>query len=652
VPVRSKSSTTGAPQPAILLLEEYDALAAAVTSALKKFAPKHSALVARSLAEAENLSSRHEPELFVLDVDPPWRGISSFLEKISKAHPEARALVIGGATPAEILSARESSGALQFIEKPFELAAFGASVQALLGPWRKMKGRGMLGALNVLDLVLVHCAANANVSIQLQSRRKAGEIQVAAGQVIHAGTGRLKGEDGLAEMLQWSQAHVIERKLPASPRRTISNWRTVALESFGELEPQVSKAEIAEEEPEAEARRRTGKKIVVVDDTEMLLIFAEDVLSIADSDLQITTAINATEGLREIERIIPDLVLLDYSLPDFNGDELCERLLENERTARIPVLMMSGHVPEMNATARRLPNVVAKIEKPFLSEALVELVQRTLAAEHQFQSLIVEEPFESKITEFEPEQESKPPPSLPPPPLPPPLPPQKKIAVEVPRRAITPTLAPAPAHIERHTPMAPAGPAGIRLAPTDGNAAVLGIFLEVLSMQLTSQLQLGAIRARPSSLIASLRLQSATTRSAIPPELGFQLGPARLNGDGRISTLRLIPTAKPLQPSQTRTAFEIGGVALIPNETRARVQLTPAGTTPMTMELFAHLELDSVELSTSFQIAKLILNWNASAVRVTLNPKAPEQSSAKFQMQVLKLDESGRISELLLNPIK
>jgi hypothetical protein len=192
----------------------------------------------------------------------------------------------------------------------------------------------------------------------------------------------------------------------------------------------------------------------------------------------------------------------------------------------------------------------------------------------------------------------------------------------------------------------------IRVAPIDGSSAILGIFLEVLSMQLTAQLQMGAIRARPSSLIASLRLESPAARNAIPSELGFQLGPAKLNGDGSISTVRLIPTAKPVQRAPTRSAFEIGGVALIPNETRARVQLTPAGTTPMIMELFAHLELSAVELSESFQVAQLILNWNTNSVGVTLNPKAPEQTAAKFEMRIVKTDDSGRIAELLLSPIR
>jgi hypothetical protein len=101
-----------------------------------------------------------------------------------------------------------------------------------------------------------------------------------------------------------------------------------------------------------------------------------------------------------------------------------------------------------------------------------------------------------------------------------------------------------------------------------------------------------------------------------------------------------------------RNAFEIAGVAVIPNETRARVQLTPAGTTPMTMQLSAHLKLNAVELTPNFQVAQLILNWPTNAVRVTLNPKAPEQTAAKFEIRVEKLDSSGRIAQVLLSPIR
>ena len=627
MPARRKSTTADVSQRSILLLEEYDALAAAISSALRKFAPQHFGAVARSIAEAEKLASELDPELFVVDVDPPWTGLTNFLEKMRTAHPNSRALIIGSAIPAQIATERGASGALQFVEKPFDLAAFGAAVQALLGPWREQEGRGTLSALNAIDVVLSHCAADSNVVVDLHSGTRTGEIHIAGGQVLHAATGKLKGEDALGEILSWSKPRVGEKKLSGSPRRSITNWAAIVVETLGEVAPETSEPRRASTTPP-----RAGKRIVVIDDTEMLLIFVEDILATADPQLQITTASSASEGLREIERVVPDLVLLDYSLPDFNGDELCERLLENETTAQVPVLMMSGHIPEMNAAAARLPNVVAEIEKPFLSDAFVDLVRRTLNTKHAFEKQIEERLPAPAISE--------------PAPTPPPL--QKEIVAERPRRPPA-TLAPVESHIEEH---APTTVPTIRVAPADGNAAVLGLFLEVVSMQLTSQLQMGAIRARPASLTASLRLQSAAARHAIPAELGFQLGPTKLSGQGRISTMRVVPTSRPFQPAQMRTAFEIGGVALIPNETRARVQLTPAGTTPMTMELRAHLELNAVELTPSFQVAQLILNWSSDVVRVTLNPKVPEQTAARFGLRVLKLDDSGRIAELLLSPIK
>jgi DNA-binding response OmpR family regulator len=283
--------------------------------------------------------------------------------------------VIGGAIPSEIAAERRSSGALQFVEKPFDLAVFGAAVQALLGPWLEQEGRGTLGALNAIDVLLAHCAANSRVNIELRSGTRTGEIQIAGGQVLHAATGRLKGEDALQEILNWSKLRLGETKLSGSTRRTITNWQVIVAETLRETATEISQPRRVRLETTPPV---AGKTIVVDDDTEMLLIFVEDILTTANPELQITTALNRSEGLREIERVIPDLVLLDYSLPDFNADELCALLLQNEQTAHVPVLMMSGHVPEMTAAAARFPNIVATIEKPFLSDALMSLVHRTL----------------------------------------------------------------------------------------------------------------------------------------------------------------------------------------------------------------------------------------------------------------------------------
>ncbi len=637
--LHSLSARTGS-QRSILLLEEYDALAAAISSALKKFAPKHKTSVARSLAEAEKLAAETRPELFVIDADPPWAGITEFLWDMRTAHPAARVLVIGAGIPEEIASERGSFGALQFINKPFELAALGAAVQAVLGPWRESDvPRGSLSVLNPIDILLLHCAAGTTAIVDIEAgAKRSGKIHIAEGQISHAEAGRLAGRDALIEILTWTEARVSEPNPSVSPRRTIHrDWVTIFIEALREnkiAEPAAIAA--TEKAPPARSRVKTGKKIVVVDDTEMLLIFVADVLATADPELQITTALSGTEGLSQIEQINPDLVLLDYSLPDLNGDEVCRRLLENEKTAHVPVLMMSGHVAAMTAVAGELGNIVATIEKPFLSDALVQLVQQTLAGEPPALRPSIKAVSAAKTATAAA-----------------PVAPEKiKAKIRESLTALSHRVAGsvlAPEKLELPPVQRPVASTTVAVAAADSSDTVLGLFLEVLAIHLTPQLQMGAIRAKPASSIASLHLPSTAVRDAIPSEMGFQLGAAELDGNGRIATVRIVPTATPFQPAQTRSAFQIGGVSVVPNEARTRVQLTPAGTTPMTVELLAHLELAAAELSPTFQVARLILKWRTNIVNVTLDPKA---KGARFEVAAAKLDQSGRIAELLLRPVK
>jgi DNA-binding response OmpR family regulator len=652
VPASRQSSTRTASQHNILLLEQYDALGAAIASALRKFAPEHSISRSTTLKEAEKLATEIGPELFVIDVDPPWRGITDFLEKMREAQPTARAVILGAGIPPTIAAERGSFGALQFISKPFELAAFGAAVQAVLGPWRESEAnttRGSLGELDAIDICLLHYAAAATVTLEVSANAKrSGRIHFASGQPVHAETGKSTGIDALNAILSWTKCHVSEVRSAPPKNRTIDrDWPDLVVELLRERK---SVPRVKAPTPSAPAKiKKAGKKIVVVDDTEMLLIFVEDVLTTADPELQITTAATGTEGVKEIERVRPDLVLLDYSLPDLNGDEVCRRLLQNENTARLPVLMMSGHVAEMKAAASTLENVVATIEKPFLSEALIQLVKQTLTAGPR-----VAKPIKAREVIPAP----PPPAPLPPPPVQPttPVPPRQEPAprVESPT-TITPSLA--PSEFEVHRRMAEPATMPVSVAPTvrvaagEKNDAVLGLYLEVISMQLTPQLQMGAIRAKPTGAVASLQLSSAAAQSAIG-RTGFKLGPTSLDANGRIAALRLIPTSQPFQAAQTRVSFEIGGVAVIPNQLRARVQLTPAGTTPMTIEMLVHLELAAVELSQTFQVAQLILNSRSQAVRVTLDPKAPHTSGSTFEASMIKLDSAGRIAELVLSPIR
>jgi hypothetical protein len=188
---------------------------------------------------------------------------------------------------------------------------------------------------------------------------------------------------------------------------------------------------------------------------------------------------------------------------------------------------------------------------------------------------------------------------------------------------------------------------------TEGmNEVVLGLFLEVVSMQLTPALRMGTVRARPSSLVASLHVVSAALRAALPPN-GFQLGPVDLDRTGRIAVLRVIPTVHPFMPLETRSALQIGGVSVVPVNSHERLQLTPMSTGSMRMHLLARFEVAGVELSSTFQISQLVLKSRTNQVRVTLNAQAvgQEQNGTACEISGVQMDGAARLSELTLNPV-
>ncbi|HAK07510.1 MAG TPA: hypothetical protein DCO65_09660 [Spartobacteria bacterium] len=149
-------------------------------------------------------------------------------------------------------------------------------------------------------------------------------------------------------------------------------------------------------------------------------------------------------------------------------------------------------------------------------------------------------------------------------------------------------------------------------------------------------------------------MPSAALRETLPLKTGFQLGRTELDGNGQITIVRLIPTLQPFQPAQMRNAFEIADVTIMPAHARYRVELIPAAAATMTMQLLAHLELAGVELSSSFEIAQLILKWRSNSVRVTLSSNAvtSEKSGTAFETAAVQLDNSARIAEMLLNRIR
>ena len=120
-------------------------------------------------------------------------------------------------------------------------------------------------------------------------------------------------------------------------------------------------------------------KILVVDDDDAILRLVEELLSTGDR-YEVTTASNGYDAGILTERLRPDLLLLDYMLPDINGNVVCRRLKENPETSGIQIVIVSGAVDQVEIDSLFADGADGFIPKPFDPSRFLESVTELLAA--------------------------------------------------------------------------------------------------------------------------------------------------------------------------------------------------------------------------------------------------------------------------------
>jgi len=113
------------------------------------------------------------------------------------------------------------------------------------------------------------------------------------------------------------------------------------------------------------------KTIFIVDDCDTNLALAEDAL---EEHFCVLTVPSAAKMFSLLEKVTPDLILLDIEMPEVNGFEALERLKAGSSWANIPVVFLTGTIDSSIESRSVKTGAIGIITKPFSKSVLIDRI--------------------------------------------------------------------------------------------------------------------------------------------------------------------------------------------------------------------------------------------------------------------------------------
>ena len=121
------------------------------------------------------------------------------------------------------------------------------------------------------------------------------------------------------------------------------------------------------------------KRILIVDDEADVVDVLRLVLS--KSGYEVLTATSGMDGLMRAQSDPPELILLDIMMHQMDGWEVLKLLRLDERTASIPVVMLSARVEPKDKIRGLQEGAIDYITKPFAVRDIVGKIAAILGSE-------------------------------------------------------------------------------------------------------------------------------------------------------------------------------------------------------------------------------------------------------------------------------
>ncbi len=119
------------------------------------------------------------------------------------------------------------------------------------------------------------------------------------------------------------------------------------------------------------------KKVLIVDDDPEIVELMVDVL-VRDGRFDVKTASSGYDAGLMTQQFCPDLIILDYMLPDVNGNVVCQTIRSNDEFLNTKIIIVSGVVNQTEIQDLLNAGAEGFMKKPFNITELIDKIATVL----------------------------------------------------------------------------------------------------------------------------------------------------------------------------------------------------------------------------------------------------------------------------------
>jgi two-component system phosphate regulon response regulator PhoB len=118
-----------------------------------------------------------------------------------------------------------------------------------------------------------------------------------------------------------------------------------------------------------------GKIFIIEDETSIIRLVQHN---LEKDGFIVSSAINGNEGLKDLKKFEPNLLLLDWMLPDLSGIEICKSIRKNTSFKNLPVIMLTAKGEEEDKIKGLDSGADDYLTKPFSYNELLARIKAIL----------------------------------------------------------------------------------------------------------------------------------------------------------------------------------------------------------------------------------------------------------------------------------